>query len=346
MNPSFARELIEHPSERLTKRLFESAEGVLWVDWREGSSDIVRLAAKIMGEAELSAEWSGETLRLRLRERQQEVHIPPKPGGQDITLLALNQLIAGDYEIRFIKASDGGDTLAFMPLTRQDWLEIDFAFGTKVDDAFGKIAPGCSFFGHDQGELPPEVAKQIKMQTKDLHFARVNFRLITKAQEVALRDNTGSARTQLPVREPLFGDLVLTYFRDLRPTFPVVSEGELSEYGMSREALREIAWKNLQKALGQLEIMTTSSRGVFDIEGAGDMIACIALHDRMWDAMEKERGSLVVAFARRDRVLFVSAADKAAIAALRAAVNQVDSADAQALSRQLYQRRANGWRVL
>jgi hypothetical protein len=344
MNPSFARELIEKPGEKTTHQLFEHVAGVLWVDWKESSIDIVRLAAAILGEADLSAEWSGETLRIKFRGRQKEVFIPAEPGEQDITLPALNELIADDYEIRFIKASDGGDTLAFMPLTKQDWLEIDFAYGARVADAFQKIEPGCSFFGHDKGELPPEVVKQMKAQMKDVHFARANFRLVTKAQVAALRGRDGGA--QRPVREPLFGDLVLTFFHDLRPTFPAITEDELAEYGMSRDAMRAICLKNLNKAFGQIKIMTTDRSGVLDLEGAGDMVACSALHDRLWDALEKERGSVVVAFARRDRVLFASAADKAAIAALREVVNRVDGSDPKALSRQLYQRRANGWQVL
>jgi len=343
MNPIFARELIEKPGERTTQKLFEHVEGVLWVDWREGSVDIVRLAAAALGEAELSADWIGETLRIQFRGRQKDVHIPARPGEQDITLVALNQLVADQYEIRFIKASDGGDTLAFMPLTKQDWVEIDFAFGARAADAFQKIEPGCAFFGQES-KLSPEALQQTKLQMKDVHFARANFRVVTKTQVAALRGRGG--RAQPPVREPLFGDLVLTFFHDLRPNFPAITEEELTEYGMSRDALRAICLKNLNKAFAQLKIMTTDRSGVFDIAGAGDMIACIALHDRMWDALEKKRGSVVVAFARRDRVLFASAADKSAIAALREVVNAVDSSDPKALSQKLYQRRANGWKEL
>jgi hypothetical protein len=346
MNPSFARELIEKPSEQLTQKLFDFVEGVVWVDWKESSIDIVRKAAEVMGETALSAECVGETLQIRFRGQQKEVHIPPKPGEQDIALLALNQLIADEFEIRFVKASDGGDTLAFLPLRKQDWLELDFAFGAKVGEAFAKIEPGGSFFGHGQGELPPEVLQQIKMKTKGLHFARANFRLITKAQDAAIRLSAGPGRAQLPVREPLFGDLVLTFFNDLKPIYPAITEGELDEYGMSREDLRQIAWNNLYLAFRQLKIMTTSQSELFVVEGAGDMIACMALHDRQWDTLEKQYGSLVVAFARRDLVLFATASNKAAIAALREAAAKVDSGDPKSLSRQLYQRRANGWQAL
>lgn len=346
MNPTFARELITNPGDRTTEKLFQSVAGVFWVDWKEGSVDIVGLAAAALGEAELGAEWSGETLRIRFRDRHSDVHIPPKPGEQDITLLALNQLIADQFEIRFVKASDGGDTLAFLPLTKQDWLELDFAFGEKVDAAFGKLAPGSVFFGSEPRELPPEAQAQLKLQTKDLHFARANFRLTTKAQEAAKRDNAGAGRAHQPVREPLFGDLILTFFHDLKPTFPAITEGELVEYGMSRDALREIAWKNLQRAFKQIKIMTTDKPGVFEVAGGGDLMACSALHDRMWDAIEKQRGSVIAAFVRRDRVFFASAADKAAIAALGRSVEEIDVGGPRALSRQLYQRRANGWQVL
>jgi hypothetical protein len=184
------------------------------------------------------------------------------------------------------------------------------------------------------------------MKTKGLHFARANFRLITKAQDAAIRLSAGPGRAKLPVREPLFGDLVLTFFNDLKPIYPAITEGELDEYGMSREDLRQIAWNNLYLAFRQLKIMTTSQSELFVVEGAGDMIACMALHDRQWDTLEKQYGSLVVAFARRDLVLFATASNKAAIAALREAAAKVDSGDPKSLSRQLYQRRANGWQAL
>jgi hypothetical protein len=263
-----------------------------------------------------------------------------------MTLLALNELISEQFEIRFVKASAGGDTLAFLPLTNQDWLELDFAFGTKVDEAFGKLTPGASFFGSESRELPPEQLQQIKRQSRELHFARTQFRLTTKTLEAARRDSAGGGRAHQPVREPLFGDLILQFFHDVKPAFALITEGELDEYDMSREALREIAWKNLQSAFKRLKIMTTEQPGVFEIAGGGDMIACIALHERMWDAVEKERGPVIAAFVRRDRVLFVSAADKIAIAALGATAKALDPRAPKALSRELYQRRANGWQVL
>jgi len=346
MNPGFARELIENPGEKTTRKLFDSVAGIFWVDWREGSVDIVRLAAAAMGESELTADWHDQTLRIRFRGQQTEVHIPAKPGEQDITLLALNRLVASEFEIRFVKASDGGDTLAFLPLTKQDWLEIDFAFGDRVAAAFGKVEAGSVFFGAMSRELPDDAKKKIDVQMKDVHFARANFRLTTKTREAAARDVAGTGRAHQPVREPMFGDLLLTFFRDLRPTYPLITESELEHYEMDRDALRKIAWTNLQKAFKQLKIMTTAKKGVFEIAGGGDLIACIALHDRAWDTIEKQRGSLVVAFARRDQVLFVSAADKVAIAALREMVGHLDHSDAKVLSRQLYQRRANGWQVL
>ena len=346
MNPGFARELIENPGEKTTRKLFDSVPGVFWVDWREGSVDIVRLAAAAMGESELSAEWVGETLHLQFRGLKSEVPIPARPGEQDITLLALNRLIAREFEIRFVKASDGGDTLAFLPLTNQDWLEIDFAFGDRVAAAFGKLETGSVFFGAESHELSDDAKKQIDVQMKDVHFARTNFRLTTKGREALARDVTGTARAQQPVREPMFGDLLLTFFRDLKPTYPVITEGELEHFEMGRDALRKIAWANLQKAFKKLEIVKTGVQGVFEIQGGGDLIACIALNERAWDTLEKQRGSLVVAFARSDRVLFASAGDKAAITALRDLVLHLDQIDTRVLSRQLYQRRANGWQVL
>lgn len=148
MNNDFARKLIEHPGDQISHELFDEVQdGVFWVDWREADEDIVGLAAAIIGGDKLSPEWIDGNLNIKFHETLTEIPLKFEPGEQDITLLALNKAIEPEFEIRFVKASDGGDTLAFLMLDKASWSELDSVFGIKVDEAFSKIENGSSFFG-------------------------------------------------------------------------------------------------------------------------------------------------------------------------------------------------------
>lgn len=142
MNKDFARQLVEHPGDQATKQLFEDAKGVFWVDWREADNYIVKLAADCIGCSNLTAEWVGDKLHIAFRGKVTAVFLKPEPGQQDTTLRALNKALYPEFEIRYVKASDGGDTLAFMPLKPSDWSELESLFGAKVDSAFGKLEIG------------------------------------------------------------------------------------------------------------------------------------------------------------------------------------------------------------
>jgi len=344
MNLTFARELIENPGELSTRRLFQRANGVFWVDWREASEDIVNLAAQCIGDKDLAADWIGDKLRIRFRGHLTEVPTAPGLREQDAVLLALNRAVDPEYEIRFVKASDGGDTLAFLPLGKELWSELQDRFGAKVDTAFVKIQDGAFFFGPDE-PLGDEVERQLKAQIRKVKFARVNFRLRTKLDQYALIARAEFANESRPLIDPLFGDLVLTYFHDLRPTYPVVAEAELHEYSLSRDELRELALRNASEAWRNLGVRTNGS--VVEVVGADrGMTACTALYSRFWDEMERIDGKVIAAFPHRDLVIYAPATDPACIPALRQAVGRVDFYDPLALSRQLYRRHGDGWEVI
>ncbi len=154
MNRTFARRLIEQPDEHTTKELFAGPiEGVFWVDWREADDDIIRMAGDCLGSGAMAPEWIDGKLHIRYRETLTPVPLAFKPGEQDITLLTLNSLLAPEFEIRCIKASDGGDTLAFMVLDGPAWAALETIFGARVDQAFARITTESPFFAH--AETPP-----------------------------------------------------------------------------------------------------------------------------------------------------------------------------------------------
>jgi hypothetical protein len=150
MNKEFARRLIEHPNEETTSELFEGIDGIFWVDWREADNYIVKLASQTLTGVELKAFWADDKLKINYQGQVTEVPLRNKPGDQEITLRTLNRVIAPDFEFRFVKASDGGDTLAFMMLNKESWSELEAEFGPNVGNAFQKTADDVSFFGYEE----------------------------------------------------------------------------------------------------------------------------------------------------------------------------------------------------
>jgi hypothetical protein len=347
MNENFARELIECPGKDVTQRLFDGIEGVFWVDWREADERIITLAAEAIKASDLTPEWIDGKLNVQFRGRLTRVDLEFKPGEQDTTLRTLNRAIAPELEIRFVKASDGGDTLAFMPLSKDAWFELEAAFGSRVDDAFTRLDESVSFFEREDEEAIEAFLKPVKLQMRFVYFSRVNFRVSTREREAELLAGNGAGAA--PVVEPLAGDLILTYFRDLRPTYPAVTEAELEEYGMSREELRELALKNAREAWrGQIKFLDRGS--LFEIVGGAtsngvSMTATIILHDTVWEILADNHRQSVVAFPRRDRILCAPMNEPEAVEELRNALASMEFDHPDALSPLLYERHEGVWRV-
>ncbi|ENW92597.1 hypothetical protein [Acinetobacter dispersus] len=66
---------------------------------------------------------------------------------RDTTLKALNQILQPDYEIRFCVASDGADTLEFIPLPKSLWQNLDQKYLHNIDQFFRRFEPDSTFFG-------------------------------------------------------------------------------------------------------------------------------------------------------------------------------------------------------
>lgn len=64
---------------------------------------------------------------------------------RDKTIIALNEAIKQDYEIRFCNESDG-DTLAFVPLTNAQWVSLEKKYPDAINEKFTKIDKDAVFF--------------------------------------------------------------------------------------------------------------------------------------------------------------------------------------------------------
>lgn len=148
MADDLTHRLIDAPGKETTQALFkERHQGVFWVDWREADNYLGTLVARALDASEPTTQWQDDKLLVRYRDRSTIAPLEGIAGEQDKTLRSLNEVLSPDFEIRWIRASEGGDTLAFMVLPAAEWTSLEAAHGAKVDAAFMRLVEGSELFG-------------------------------------------------------------------------------------------------------------------------------------------------------------------------------------------------------
>lgn len=124
---------------------------VLVVNWREVDEAIIRYCENILQTGSLSAQESTEKsdqYELTLFFKDQVLQVPYKNGlaNRDATLIALNQILKPEYEIRFCRASDGNDTLIFLPLPKATWRALTKQYPEQIKKLFETVTKKSKFF--------------------------------------------------------------------------------------------------------------------------------------------------------------------------------------------------------
>ena len=97
----------------------------------------------------------GVDLFIEWKEKEYKISYPNKECYDiDTTIKTLNKIIQPEYEIRLFMESLGNDTLAFVPLLKSEWEELEKEFGEeKVNYYFSKIDDESKMFDLDMDEL-------------------------------------------------------------------------------------------------------------------------------------------------------------------------------------------------
>lgn len=124
---------------------------VIWVDWREYDDVIVDYIEKCLQTGHLNAtieDMPNDELQLKVQyDNKVYTHLIVD---RDDTIIWLNQILQPDYEIRFCKISDGSDTLAFLPLTREHWRQLETIYTLEqIEKHFERINNESVFFNKD-----------------------------------------------------------------------------------------------------------------------------------------------------------------------------------------------------
>ncbi|HEK2896565.1 hypothetical protein [Proteus terrae] len=126
---------------------------IMVVDWREMDEDIISYCEEIINTKSLSVELDdcdnkqGFTLTIYYKDKSLIVPYQGDGADRDTTLLALNEILQPDYEIRFCVESNGSDTLVFMPLPKLLWQQLEDKYPDQVAKLFEKFTSSSEFFG-------------------------------------------------------------------------------------------------------------------------------------------------------------------------------------------------------
>jgi len=152
MIPSSVERLLKSPSKDNAAALLEDESAVFHVDWREEDDAIARYCEAILRTGSLAAKLvdieaePGFELYISHAGKKVTVPLVVGPADRHTTLRAINRVLAPDYEVRVCVASNGMDTLAFLPLSAADWKVLEGKYGLQVAKHFRKIEKTPNLF--------------------------------------------------------------------------------------------------------------------------------------------------------------------------------------------------------
>jgi hypothetical protein len=163
------RSLIENPGTGAAfEALCDDDASSFSVDWREEDDAILRDCEDVLKTGMLSADLEDDQLFIQFGQKRVRVPLTYSEADRHITLVTLNAVLHPDFEVRYVMASYGSDTLAFVPLPRADWLALEKQYGlAKVRAAFGTIRKSPDLFTYPIDDPQPGAEDQSRRLTAD-----------------------------------------------------------------------------------------------------------------------------------------------------------------------------------
>jgi hypothetical protein len=144
--------VLESSTDDAIRALLDDDSTVFWIDWRQEDETIAESCESVLRTGYLSGELvevdseEGYEVYLRYRERRVKVPLSYSGGDRHVTLCALNRVLAPEHEVRFCIDSNGGDTLAFLPLASEQWAAFEQRYGEVVGRHFYRITERPNLF--------------------------------------------------------------------------------------------------------------------------------------------------------------------------------------------------------
>lgn len=157
----YIKDFLKNEDRESFDKLQENCTKLVWIDWREYDEDIINYienviqSGKLIGKNEDTDNKMGFNIIIEWNGKKYKISYPNEEGSdRDTTIKTLNKVIQPEYEIRLFMESLGSDTLAFVPLSKEEWEELEKEFGEeKVNYYFSKIKDNSKMFDLDMDEL-------------------------------------------------------------------------------------------------------------------------------------------------------------------------------------------------
>lgn len=157
----YIKNFLKNEDRESFDKLWENSTKLVWIDWREYDEEIINYienviqSGKLIGKNEDADNKMGFNIIIEWKGNEYKISYPDEEGSdRDTTIKTLNKVIQPEYEIRLFMESLGSDTLAFVPLSKEEWEELEKDFGEeKVNYYFSKIDDNSKMFDLDMDEL-------------------------------------------------------------------------------------------------------------------------------------------------------------------------------------------------
>jgi hypothetical protein len=146
MRPTFDEVLVTGTEENLNEYIDQSGN-CLVVDWRGYVNAIIDNLADLIPHAGMIHEWSDteEDINVTNRGTCYKIGLRMVPQDRYHTIRRLNEILAGDYEIRGFFHTLGDDTHCFFVQTWCWWADMELLFPERIKNVFARITPEMDF---------------------------------------------------------------------------------------------------------------------------------------------------------------------------------------------------------
>ncbi len=145
MSGELIARLLAAPPAAAGQILIEDEGHLFWVDWREEDDAIVESCEAVLKTGSLAPELvdaettGGYDLYVHYKGKRLRVPLTFSMEDRHLTLCALNEALVPDYEVRLCIDSDGSDTLAFLPLSLEEWRRLEAEHGDALQQRFYRM---------------------------------------------------------------------------------------------------------------------------------------------------------------------------------------------------------------
>lgn len=167
--------VLQHSSDEDIMEQFFDYEALIWIDWREDEGDIIQYFNDQLPESDrikcdIIEIDKPRDIDIVLSSGDRKLTIPfaDDQTDRDSAIRCMQEMIAPRYQIRWFMGSLGSDTLAFLLLSAEQWVELEKQFGKeKLEFHFQPITNESAMFSLDMDDVFTLIETRQKVYPSD-----------------------------------------------------------------------------------------------------------------------------------------------------------------------------------